>query len=115
PVHPTVLAQAEKVPSIFIRRKPQVVEPEQHHARRPVRPFERRLSRKCKIRDPLVESRTKIRPPQELSCVLPVQRRNAALGLQHFARATVDFPTDVESEFRFDTHSCTVCCRYLRP
>src|SRR5216684_6797317 len=115
PVHPTGLAQAEKVPRIFIRRKPQVVEPEQHHARSPVRPVERRLSRQRKIRHPFIQPRTKIRPPQELPRVLPVQRRNAALRLQHLARAAVDFPTDVESEFWFNAQFCTVCCRYLRP
>src|SRR5712692_11658764 len=113
PVDPTVLAQAEKVPRIFIRREPQVVEPEQHHARSPVRPIERLLPRKRKIRHPLVQPRTKIRPPQVLPRVLPVQRRNATLRLQHLARAAVHFPTDVKSEFWFDAHSCTVCCRYL--
>src|SRR5712664_3448673 len=50
PVHPAGLAQAEKVPRIFIRRKTQAEEPEQHHARSPVRPIERGLSRQRKIR-----------------------------------------------------------------
>src|ERR1700731_1989048 len=44
PVHPTVLAQAEKVPRVLVRRHAQVIEPEQHHARSAVRPLERRLA-----------------------------------------------------------------------
>src|SRR6266851_7246417 len=113
PVHPTVFAQAEKVPRIFIRRKPQVVKPKQHHARSPVRCIKRGLPGQREIRYPLVQPRAKIRPPQVLSRVLPVQCRNATLRLQHFARAAVDLPTDVESEFWFNAQFCTVCCRYL--
>src|SRR5713226_3756880 len=61
PVHPAGLAQAEKVPRVLIRRKPEVVEPEQHHARGPVRPVERGLPRERKVRHPLIQPRTKIR------------------------------------------------------
>jgi hypothetical protein len=40
PVHPAGLAQAEKMPRRFIRRESQIAEPEEYHARSPVRPIE---------------------------------------------------------------------------
>src|SRR5229473_3439166 len=117
PVHPAVLAQTEKVPRIFVRRESQVVEAEQHHARGPVRPIERRLPRQRKIRHPLVEPWAKIRPPQELSRVFPVQRRNAALRLQHLSRAAIDFPADVKRQLRIDAHRSSAApkARFSKP
>src|SRR5260370_23141510 len=111
PVRPRVLAQAEKVPRIFVRRETEVVEPEYPHARSPVRPFERRFPSQREIRHPFVQPRAKIRPPQEFRRVLPVQRRNAALCLQHFARAAVDFPAHVKRKLRLHAHgaSATLC------
>src|SRR5947208_1243417 len=91
PVHPAVLAQAEKVPRVFIRSEPQIVEAKQHHARSPVRPLKRRFSGQSEIRHPLLQSCAVVGPPQELPRVLPVQRGNAAFCLQHFARAAVNF------------------------
>src|SRR5258708_340033 len=38
PIHPPLLAQAEKVPRILIRRQAQVMQPKHDHARRPLRP-----------------------------------------------------------------------------
>jgi hypothetical protein len=31
------------------------------------------------------------------------------------AREVLETNRGIESEFRFDAHFCTVCCRYLRP
>src|SRR5260370_28110655 len=115
PVHPAGLAQAEKVPRIFIRREPQVVEPEQHHARGPIRPIKRLLPRESKIRHPLVQPRTKIRPPQVFSRVLPVQRRNAALRFQHLARAAVHFPAHVKCKFWLYRHNTTPSLMLIAP
>src|SRR5437899_1849828 len=105
PIHPTVLAQAEKMPRRFIRSEPQVVEAEQYHARSPLRAIERRLPRQRKIRHPLAQLRPDIRPPQKFLRVLPVPRRNAALRLQHFPRATIHFPAHIKRQLRFDAHS----------
>jgi hypothetical protein len=57
PVHPASLAQAEKMPGVVVRRQPQVVHPEHHHARRPIWPFERRLPSQREIRHPLIQPR----------------------------------------------------------
>src|SRR5271170_5597846 len=68
PNHPASLAQAEKMPCILVRREAKVVEPEKHHARRPVRSVERLLPCQREVRDPLVEPRTDIR--KEISTLL---------------------------------------------
>src|SRR5260370_18725001 len=100
PVHPIRFAYAKKVPRIFVRSEPQVVQAKKHHARRPVRPFERRLPCQREIRHPLIEPRAKIRPPQELSRVLPFQLRKTAFRLQHLTRTPVDFPPAVQCKLR---------------
>src|SRR6266852_2924979 len=114
PIHPTALAQAEEMPRIFIGREAEVVQPEQHHARSPVRPVERGLSRQRKIRDPFGQPRTDVRPPQRLSGILPIQRGDTALGFQHFACAAINFPANIKRQLRLDAHLCTSAARASR-
>jgi hypothetical protein len=52
PVHPPPLAQSQKMPCPLIRRQSQIIQTEQHHPRRPLRPLQRRLPRQRKIRHP---------------------------------------------------------------
>src|SRR6266702_415641 len=103
------------MPRILIRREAQVVEAEHHHARGILRPVERRLPRQRKIRYPFIEPRAEVRTPQELPGVLPVQGRNAALRLQHLARAAVNLPADIEGKFWFYAHERTVGLLLVRP
>src|SRR5438067_4140336 len=99
-----MLAQAKKMPRPVIRREPQVIEPEHHHARSPLRPVERRLPRQGEVRHPFIYPGADVGTPQVLVRVLPVPRRNAALGFQHLARAAVNLPTNVKRQLRFHTH-----------
>src|SRR5580704_8080755 len=92
------------MPRIFVRREAEVIEAEQHHARSPGRPVERRLPCQREIRHPFIQPRAKIRPPQELRRVLPIQRGDAALRLQHFASATVHFPAHIKRQLWFYAH-----------
>src|SRR4029077_7447530 len=104
---PTRLAEAEKMPGILIRSKPQVVKAKKHHARRPVRSFKRRLPRQRKVRHPLIQPWTKIRSPEVLPSVFPVECRNAAFGLQYLAGPAVNFPTDIKGKLWFYRHGGT--------
>src|SRR5580704_11264948 len=114
PVHPAALAQAEKMPHVFVRREPEVVKAEQYHARSPIRPIERLLPCQDEVRHPFVEPRTKVRPPQEFPRVLPVQRGNATLGLQHFACAAINFPADIKRQLRFYAHGSSAAAHAVR-
>src|SRR4029077_8720417 len=96
PLHPAWLAEAEEIPGILLTSQPQVVKAKKHHARRPVRSLKRRLPRQRKVRHPFIQPWTKIRSLEVLPSVFPVERRNASLSLQHFARPTVNFPTDIK-------------------
>src|SRR5712692_3604397 len=103
------------MPRILIRRQAQIVEAEHHHARGVLRPVERRLAGQRKIRHPFIEPRTEVRPPQELPGVLTVQRRNAALRLQHLARGAVDFPAHIKRQFWLYRHSATSGLKLMIP
>src|SRR6266478_2011928 len=94
---------------VLVRREAQVVQPEHHHARSEVRPFERGLAGQREVRYPFGKAWTKIRPPQKLGGFLPVHRGHAALGLQHLARAAIHFPANIERQLRLDAH-----CRLRR-
>src|SRR6266436_2735364 len=117
PVHPAVLAQTKKMPRVLIRRHSQIVEPEQHHPRCPVRSVQGGLAGQREIGHPLAQPRSKIRPPQELPRVFPVERRNAPLRLQHFARSAVHFPAHIKCQLRFDAHrsSAAQLARIIKP
>src|SRR5437588_12361519 len=69
-----------------------------------LRSIERRFPRQHKVRHPFVQPRTNIRSPQKPPGVLKVQSANAALGLQHFACSTINFPADVECQLRLHAH-----------
>src|SRR5712692_7149297 len=97
------------MPRVFVRRKAQVIQAKQHHARRAVRPFERGLASQREVRHPFSKPRTKIGPPQKLGGFLPVHRGHAALGLQHLARIAIHFPANIERQLRLDAH-----CRLRR-
>src|SRR6266849_9747426 len=89
---------------VFVWRETEVVQPEHHHARSKVRPFERGLASQREVRYPFRKPRTKIRPPQELGGFLPVHRGHAALGLQHLARPAIHLPANIERQLRLDAH-----------
>src|SRR6266849_3298182 len=89
---------------VFVWRETEVVQPEHHHARSKVRPFERGLGSQREVRYPFRKPRTKIRPPQKLGGFLPVHRGHAALGLQHLARPAIHLPANIECQLRFDAH-----------
>src|SRR5579859_474934 len=109
PVHPTVLVQSQIVPRVFVRREPQVVQPKQHHARRAIRPVQRRLARQREIRHPFGEPRTNVRPPQKLGHVFRVQRGEAALRFEHLARAAIDVPANIKRQLRLYAHGFSSC------
>src|SRR5882672_7116331 len=52
PGHPAVLAQAEKMTGVLVRSESEVVDPEHHHTRGPIRSVERGLPCERKIRHP---------------------------------------------------------------
>src|SRR5258707_12017324 len=60
PIHPTLLAQAEKMPRVLVRRQAQIMQPKHDHPRSPLRPRKRRLSRQREVRHPFAKPRTKI-------------------------------------------------------
>src|SRR5260370_39122826 len=69
----------------------------------------------AKIRHPLIEPRAEVRPPEKFPGVLPVQRRNAALRLQHLARGAVDFPARIKRQFWLYRHSATSGLKLMIP
>src|SRR5579872_1807550 len=111
PIHPGVLADAQKLPCFVIRRKAQVVHAPQRRARSIPRPIERRFARQRKIRDPLRQPWPKVRPPRKLGHLFRLHRRNPALALQNFLRSPIDFPTHIERHLLFRAHVGPPPCR----
>src|SRR5208283_2940235 len=107
----------------IVRRQPQVIQPEQHHARCPLGTLQRCLPRQRKIRHPIFQLRPEIRPPRILRVHLPGERRDPPLGFQHFPGAAIHFPADIKGHLRLHAHwllrsspfflLCFLCFLYL--